>query len=112
VGKINSLHNLENLRKKIQGKAEGEKGKPLITVCNGTGCHASGCVEVTEALRQEIATQNLTDKVNIKTTGCHGFCERGPIVIIQPGDVFYQKVDIKDIPQIIKHTVIDGRIVD
>jgi len=112
VGKINSLHDLENLRKKIQGKEEGEKGKPLITVCNGTGCHASGCVEVTEALRQEIATQNLTDKVNIKTTGCHGFCERGPIVIIQPGDVFYQKVEIKDIPQIIKHTVIDGRLVD
>ncbi len=112
MGKIKSLQHLKNLRKEILAKGEKEKGKPLITICNGTGCHASGCVEVTEALRQEIANQKLTDEVDIKTTGCHGFCERGPIVVIQPGDIFYPRVKVKDIPQIVQETVIQGRLIN
>jgi len=112
VDKISSLQDLENLKRKILAEREEKRGKPLITICNGTGCHASGCVEVTEAFRQEIIAQKLSDEVDIKTTGCHGFCERGPIVVIQPGDVFYQKVEVKDIPQIVKETVIGGRLIE
>ena len=110
--RIGSLQDLENLKREILAKREQGRGKPLITVCNGTGCHAGGCVEVTEAFRQEIIAQKLTDEVDIKTTGCHGFCERGPIVVIQPGDVFYQKVEVKDIPQIVKETVIGGTLIE
>jgi len=112
VRKIKSLQDLKNLREEILTKREKEKGKPLVTICNGTGCHASGCIEVTEAFRQEITNEKLTDKVDIKTTGCHGFCERGPIVVIQPGDIFYPGVKVKDIPQIVKETVIQGRLIN
>jgi len=110
--KLKSKQDLENLRKEILVTREKEKGKSLITVCNGTGCHASGCVEVTEAFRQEIANQRLADKVGIKTTGCHGFCERGPIVVIQPGDIFYQWVKVEDVAQIVKETVIQGGVIN
>lgn len=108
--KLQSKQDVENLRKKIV--AEREKGKPLITVCNGTGCHASGSVAVIEAFRQEIGHQELADKVAIKATGCHGFCERGPIVVIQPGDIFYQQVKVDDVPQIVGETIIQGNVID
>jgi NADH-quinone oxidoreductase subunit F len=110
--KLKSKQDLEKLRKEILAARKKEKGKPLVTICNGTGCHASGCVEVTKAFRQEIANQGLADKVNIKAIGCHGFCERGPIVVIQPGDIFYQWVKVEDIPQILRETVIQGNVID
>ena len=108
--KLKSKRDLENLKKEIVAKRE--KDKPLVTVCNGTGCHATGCVKVTEAFRQEIGHQDLADKVAIKATGCHGFCERGPIVVIQPGDIFYQQVKVEDVPQIVAETIIKGDIID
>ena len=108
--KVKSKQDLENLRKGMVAKRE--KGKPLVSVCNGTGCHASGCVVVTEALRQEIGNQGLADKVDIKATGCHGFCERGPIVVIQPGDIFYQQVKVEDVPQIVGETISRGNVID
>ena len=110
--KLKSKQDLESLRKEILAAREKEGNTPLITICNGTGCHASGCVEVIKAFRQEIASQGLVDKVNIKATGCHGFCERGPIVVIQPGNIFYQWAKAEDIPQIVKETVIQGNIID
>jgi len=110
--KLKSKQDLENLRKEILVTREGEKNKPFITVCNGTGCHASGSVVVTEAFRQEIRREELADKVAIKATGCHGFCERGPIVVIQPGDIFYQQVKVDDVPQIVGETIIQGNIID
>ena len=110
LSKVKSKEDLENLRKGIA--ARRKKVKPLVTVCNGTGCHASGCVVVTEAFREEIKKQGLADKVDIRATGCHGFCERGPIVVIQPGDVFYQQVKADDVPQIVGETVVKGGVID
>ena len=56
--------------------------KPLVTICAGTGCRGYGCVKVKEALEQEIVKQKL--KVEVKATGCFGFCEKGPLVVIYP----------------------------
>ena len=111
-GKLKSKQALDNYRKEILAKKEMEKTKPVITVCNGSGCQASGCVEVTEAFNQEIVKQGLVDKVDIKSTGCHGFCERGPIVVIHPSDIFYQRVGVEDIAQIVKETIIQGSVID
>jgi NADH-quinone oxidoreductase subunit F len=86
--------------------------KRLITVCGGTGCHAYGCLSVAQGFRDEIQRQNLEDSVDVKTTGCHGFCERGPIVVIQPEGIFYQRVQLKDIRDIVSETIINKKIVD
>ncbi|MBC8359695.1 MAG: (2Fe-2S) ferredoxin domain-containing protein, partial [Candidatus Aminicenantes bacterium] len=51
------------------------KQKTCITICGGTGCHAYGCLKVAEAFKEEIKRQNLQNKVDVRTTGCHGFCE-------------------------------------
>ncbi|GAG27094.1 unnamed protein product, partial [marine sediment metagenome] len=86
--------------------------KTCITVCGGTGCHAYGCLKVAEAFRDEIKKQNLQDSIDVKTTGCHGFCERGPIVVIQPEGIFYQRIQLSDIQAVISETIINKKIID
>jgi len=88
------------------------KGKTLITICGGTGCNASGCEKVVSAFKREIKKQRLQDKVDIKVTGCHGFCEKGPIVVIRPKGIFYKQVKSKDTKEILSDTIGNGKIID
>jgi NADH-quinone oxidoreductase subunit F len=108
--KLGSTQELAALRESIVSQRDPER--LCITICSGTGCHAYGCEKVTAAFQQEIKQQGLSDKVDIRTTGCHGFCERGPLVVIRPKDIFYQRVRVKDVPEIISETVLKGKIID
>jgi len=110
VAKLKSVGELETLRKSITGKRDPKKA--VITVCNGTGCHAHGCQAVTAAFQDEVKKQKLQNKVDIRATGCHGFCERGPLVVIKPKDIFYQRVRVKDVPEILTETVGRGNVIE
>jgi NADH-quinone oxidoreductase subunit F len=101
---------LEEIRAKILESQDKER--TCITICGGTGCHAYGCVTVARAFMDEVKKQDLQDLVSVKTTGCHGFCERGPIVVIQPEGVFYQRVKLDDIEEVISRTIINKKIID
>ena len=108
--KLSSEKELEDLRNEIISGRDPDK--PCIAVCGGTGCHASGCSNVAREIQAELDLKNLKDKVDLRITGCHGFCERGPIVIVFPEGIFYQKVIPKDVKEIIASTVENGKIVD
>ncbi len=108
--RLKSPGELEALRKSIIAKRDPEKA--CITICNGTGCHAHGCKGVTDAFQAEVSRQKLAAKVDIMATGCHGFCERGPLVVIKPQGIFYQRVRAKDVPEILAETVGKGRTID
>ena len=86
--------------------------KPCITICAGTGCLAYGTQKIIECFRQEIEKQHLQDRVQLRTSGCHGFCERGPMVVIHPQKIFYQRIKAEDVPDIITKTVLAGEILD
>ena len=66
------------------------KDRTYLLICGGTGCHATGSLALKDALIQEITKNNLLDKVEVVETGCNGFCAMGPIMVVQPGDIFYQ----------------------
>jgi NADH:ubiquinone oxidoreductase subunit F (NADH-binding)/(2Fe-2S) ferredoxin/Pyruvate/2-oxoacid:ferredoxin oxidoreductase delta subunit len=100
---------LEELRARLIENRS--RGKTCITVCGGTGCHAYGCEEIARSFKDEIKRQKLEAKIDIKVTGCHGFCERGPIVVIQPEGIFYQRVQAKDIKEIISKTALNKEII-
>ena len=102
--------NIEKLKEKILKSRD--KTKTWVTVCGGTGCHAYGCLKVVKAFQEEIRRMGLGDSVGVRTTGCHGFCERGPLVVVQPEGIFYQRVGVEDVPEIIKETVVNKRIVE
>lgn len=108
--KLESEKELEDLRNKILSARDPDR--PCIAVCGGTGCHASGCSEVAREIHAELDSKKLNGKVDIRITGCHGFCERGPIVIVFPQGIFYQKVIPEDVKEIIASTVENGNIVD
>ncbi len=89
-----------------------KKRKRTITVCGGTGCHAYGCLKVAQAFQREIKKQRLQNSVEVRITGCHGFCERGPIVVIQPEGIFYQRIKLKDVKEVISKTIKNKKIID
>jgi NADH-quinone oxidoreductase subunit F len=85
---------------------------PVIAVSNATCGRARGSAKIVAALREEIKKRNLKDKVVLKVTGCHGFCEAEPNVVILPKGIFYQKLKPEDVGEIIEETILNGRIVD
>ena len=72
-----------------------------ISVCNGTGCRACGGTEVTEAFAVELAKRGLDRSIELMATGCQGYCQRGPLVVIHPDDVLYEQVRPDDVPRIV-----------
>ena len=108
--RIRKPDDLDSLREAVVRKMDPDKVR--IVICSGTGCLAYKADEVIEAFRGEINKQRLQDKVEVRTTGCPGFCERGPLVVIQPKGIFYQKVGIKDVGDIVTETVVNGRVID
>src|SRR3990167_3440978 len=107
---INSPAELEQLRQDILSKRD--PGKPRISVCAGAGCLATGAGEVISAFDAEIEKQGLQGEVSTKGTGCPGFCERGPVVVIDPEEICYLQVTPKDVPEIVSRTIKEKQVVD
>jgi NADH-quinone oxidoreductase subunit F len=93
-------------------RAAADPYAPVIMLCGGTGCTALGSAQVHKAFEEEIARCGLADKVLLKRTGCHGFCEKGPVVVIQPDGFFYPGVQPEAIPEILQETVLNGRAIE
>ncbi len=80
-----------------------------LLVCAGTGCVSCGSFKIKEALEKEIKKQKLQDEVQVVATGCNGFCERGPIVLVQPDGIFYQLLKVADVPHLVEEHLLKGR---
>lgn len=83
--------------------------KKFVAICAGTGCRAYGSLKVKEALEAELKKQNMN--VDVIATGCLGFCEKGPMVVIHPDKYFYQSVKVSDVPEIVSKTVAKGEVI-
>lgn len=82
-----------------------------VLVCGGTGCTASGSVEVRAVMAEELKRRGLTDEVRLVETGCRGFCAQGPVMIVYPEGIFYCQVAASDVPTIVEETLVKGRVV-
>jgi NADH-quinone oxidoreductase subunit F len=120
--KISSLEELKALKEKSKdllinrgtlntSPKTGNEGIDIL-VCGGTGCQASGSIEVVEVLKKELEASGLKDTVKIVTTGCFGFCEKGPILKLMPENIFYIEVNAEKAKRIFKEHVIGGNIID
>ncbi len=83
-----------------------------VLICGGTGCRAAGSAELGPVFEREIANAGLGEQVNVRYTGCHGFCERGALVVIAPERVWYQGVRLEDVSEIVSETLLHDRPVD
>ena len=108
--RINSTTDLEKFRQGILSKRD--PNKPCITLCSGSACQATGSEEVAAKIEEEIKNQGLGDKVDTRKTGCHGFCERGPIIVIHPEGICYFQVKPDDVPGIISQTIKEKKVLE
>ena len=105
-----SPEEFESFRQEIRSKRDPQK--PCISICAGSGCVASGANKVIAAFQWELEKQGLTAVVDTKGTGCPGFCERGPVVVIYPEEVCYLQVTPEDVPEIVTQTIKEKKVVD
>ena len=80
------------LGSRVEGGAPNNQFEREVLVCGGTGCVSSDSSKIVENLRSEIDACGLSTKIQVLKTGCFGFCEKGPIVLIQPDNGFYVQV--------------------
>jgi NADH:ubiquinone oxidoreductase subunit F (NADH-binding)/(2Fe-2S) ferredoxin/NAD-dependent dihydropyrimidine dehydrogenase PreA subunit len=107
--RVQSADELMKLRKRIASRRDSKQVS--ISICAGTGCRAHGSMELFEEFRRQLEAGGLTD-VDVRATGCHGFCEKGPLVVIFPRKIFYHGVKPKDVETIIETTIRSGEIVE
>ncbi len=97
--RLKTVADLENLKKKILSQRNAKDA--WLEVCTGSGCRACGAEALAAELDGEIKTRGLGEKIGVRRTGCHGFCEGAPLVVVQPSDVCYLKVQPKNAPEVL-----------
>lgn len=108
--RLKSPSDMEKLREDILARIDPKR--PVIAVCISTGCEALGAREVLKALKEEIKKQNLEGSIEIRETGCLGFCEKGPRIVIYPEEIYYFRVKVTDVPEIVSKTLRNKEIIE
>jgi NADH-quinone oxidoreductase subunit F len=108
--RITTPSQLEELRRGIVSRRDPKK--PCITLCSGSACHATGSEEVARRVEAELEKLGLREAIDFRRTGCHGFCEKGPIVVIDPEELCYLQVQPEDVPEIASAVAGDRRILE
>ncbi|MCX5856608.1 MAG: FAD-dependent oxidoreductase, partial [Deltaproteobacteria bacterium] len=81
-----------------------------LLLCSGTGCHASGSLNVKKALVAELLKRGLSDEIKLVETGCNGFCAMGPIMVVYPEGVIYMQIKQDDIAELVEEHLVKGRV--
>ena len=108
--KLRSFAGLDRYQREIQRSRPPDRY--VVAVCTDSGCRACGSAGVYEAFVNELARRRLSSSVDVKATGCHGFCEKGALVVIHPPRILYTQVKPEDVPEIITKTLQKGTVVD
>ncbi len=104
--KLRGPEDLDKWRSELEA---APRPKKEVVVCTGTGCRGAGALEVLEALKESLKGR---EDVAIRETCCHGFCERGPLLVIEPDNYFYQRLKPKDVEAIVKETIDGGKPIE
>jgi NADP-reducing hydrogenase subunit HndC len=107
---LNSASELEKFRKDILSKIDPDKSS--IAVCAGLDCYGRDNGRIISAFEEEMNKKDLKAKVDLRATGCHGYCEKGPLVVIYPEEVCYVQVTPEDVPEIIIQTVLEKKVIE
>jgi NADH-quinone oxidoreductase subunit F len=108
--KLKSFGDFDTYAKKQRERKEKERN--VIAICGGTGCIAYGSRTIVSLIEREIKKHKLSTKYRVLVTGCHGFCERGPLVVIRPEGILYQRVKPEDVGEIVADTLVNGKVIE
>ena len=108
--RLDHINDLEDLR--MQLSAAQTHFTKTLTFCGGTACQASGSLSVIDAVKDVLSKRGLDKGVLVRVTGCHGFCEQGPIMVLEPGNIFYCHLTPDDAHDIVIKTVSNGEVIE
>ncbi len=108
--RLNAIGELMVLHERL--RADRANGGTILTVCGGTGCQANRSGAVIDEIRAELVRQGLSDRVTLRVTGCQGFCEQGPIMVIDPSNVFYCHIEPEDVAEIISRSIQGNEVIE
>lgn len=83
-----------------------------VHVCQGTGCVSGGSGKIFSLLQDEIYNSSSDGEITLKRTGCHGFCQQGPLIVVEPEGTLYSKVKTDDVPEVIQSILPGGKPLD
>ncbi len=100
--KLSTVEEFTGLRQRILSEREVVHDKPTLVVCAGTGGQASGSNDIIRIIKKYIIERNLREKIALRITGCQGFCEMDPFILVEPGRHLYPKLKMDDVPKVIE----------
>ena len=109
--KLSSVEQFISFRRRILKAREMEAPKPCLVICAGTGGQASGSNDVMRILKRQLLDRNLQGKLSLRITGCQGFCEMDPFIVVEPGNHLYPKLRMEDVPKIVD-SALEGKVVE
>ena len=102
MSKFSSVEEFVGFRHRILTAKQSQHDKPTLIICAGTGGQASGANDVMRIIKRYIIERNLREKIDLRITGCQGFCEMDPFILVEPGRHLYPKIKMEDVPKIIE----------
>jgi len=100
--KLITLDELIGFRERVTSEEDPVVETPTLVVCAGTGGQASGSNDILRIIKRQILEQNLSDKIELRITGCQGFCEMDPFILVEPQLHLYPRLRMNDVPRVIK----------
>ncbi len=100
--KLSSVEELVRFRHRILSEAKTTTDQPKLVVCAGTGGQASGSNDIIRVIKRYILDKNLQEQINLRITGCQGFCEMDPFIVVEPGKNLYPRLKMEDVPRVIE----------
>jgi len=103
--KLSSVDEFFDFRRRVLTETEYRPQQPTLVVCSGTGGQASGSQDIIRIIKKYIIERSMGEKVKLRITGCQGFCEMDPFILVEPGHHLYPKLKMEDIPRVIEAAV-------
>ncbi|MBU0984240.1 MAG: FAD-dependent oxidoreductase, partial [candidate division Zixibacteria bacterium] len=100
--KLLSVQEFVGFRQRVLDGLESKAAKPTLVVSADTGAQASGVNDIIRLIKRHILDRNLQEKLKLRITGCHGFCEMNPYLVVEPGGHLYPRLKREDVPRIIE----------
>jgi NADH-quinone oxidoreductase subunit F len=108
MASLSSIADLKEFFEKT--RSEIDESRPRIVICAGTACQASGSNDIIRVAKKYILQNQLLNSIDLRITGCHGFCEMGPFILTEPQGAFYHRVSIDNISRIIDAVIADDYV--
>ncbi|MDD5426561.1 MAG: FAD-dependent oxidoreductase [candidate division Zixibacteria bacterium] len=109
--KLSSVEEFINFCQRIKSDREAQSDKPTLVISADTGAQASGINDIIRIAKKYILDNSLQHRVSLRITGCHGFCEMNPYLVVMPGGHFYPRLKMADVPRIIE-SALNGEVVE